>query len=93
MSLYSLIGMSKGQRQHDADMDWLDDFTQQNIPNSERRAEDLATEYEKAVKAWEADKLNVHLYGEVERLREDADDAWELNLGNHVERWRLRGMS
>ena len=92
MSLYSLIGMSRSQRRQDADVEWLDQFTQQVIPESDNAAQQLADEYEKAYTEWFNDKLSAEKYGEMIRLEEAADDAWELALGNHAERFNLNAL-
>lgn len=92
MSLYSLIGMTRSQRRQDADVEWLDQFTQNTIADSDTTAQTLADQYEKAYTAWFNDKLSAEKYGEMIRLEEAAGDAWELALGNHAERFRLNAM-
>lgn len=85
--LYSLIGMTQGQRQRDADVEWLGQFTRNNIADSETTARQLAVEYEKAHAVWCEDRLSASKYGEMIRAQEAAEDAWELGLANYAEHW------
>ena len=87
MSLFSLIGWSPEKRRQDADIAWLDTFTKRNVAESEAQARALADTYEVARSEWMADRLSAEKYGEMVRVQEAAEDAWELSLGNSAERW------